>query len=404
MVPVNGRTLSLSRERSGSESGSWRRITGKVAVKRMDRSSFLYGEIAIPVGLRSFFNTGEMEPGEKRPVVLTHGIVDYPAYLEMVNTASPRTRLVWKRDLRSFIREKFPAWVEYFSNHTEHKDSAPDLKFVKTGLRDKFLIFFEDTQKSSASLDLLTVYSRDELRDQFHLSDAIISEGVFRQPDARSVWLFVTAENTRGASRVGGFFDGLVLLFESPVKGRGGSLILNHERDGNEIIVFYRKKKREFANYGFRYLGRFGLAPPSQAQTGMPPRLVLLPLDVMTDDADGALVAAGPNPSPFEKGTGKTRIQTRIERDPALRAQAIRIHGARCSACGFDFAEQYGSLGEGYIEIHYRGPDSPSRKERARETRVDPVTDLIPLCSNCHRMIHRPETMLGTEELKELIR
>lgn len=404
MAPVNGRTLPMPREISGSELGSWRGITGKVAVKRMDRSSFLYGEIAIPAGLRSFFDIGEMGAGEKRPVVLTHGIVDYPAYLEMINTKNPRTRLVWRRDLRSFIQEKFPAWAAYFQNHTEHDDSAPDLKIVKTGSRDKFLIFFEDTKKSSATLDLLTVYSREELRDRFHLTDAIISEGVFKPSDARSVWLFVTAENAMGASRVGGFFDGQVLLFEKPARGKGGSLILNHGRDGNEIIVFYRKKKREFANYGFRYLGRFGLSHPSDAQTVRPPRLVLLPLNIVTDDADGALVAAGPNLLPMEEGTGKTRIQTRIERDPALRALAIRIHGTRCSTCGLDFAEKYGSLGEGYIEIHHRGPASPSRKERAREIPVDPVTDLVPLCSNCHRMIHRPDIMLSAEELKELIR
>lgn len=37
------------------------------------------------------------------------------------------------------------------------------------------------------------------------------------------------------------------------------------------------------------------------------------------------------------------------------------------------------------------------------ERAVDPLTDLLPLCSNCHRMIHKPDPMLSIEELKKFI-
>lgn len=36
---------------------------------------------------------------------------------------------------------------------------------------------------------------------------------------------------------------------------------------------------------------------------------------------------------------------------------------------------------------------------------VDPTTDLVPLCSNCHKMVHRKkEQPLTIEELKQTIK
>ena len=52
--------------------------------------------------------------------------------------------------------------------------------------------------------------------------------------------------------------------------------------------------------------------------------------------------------------------------------------------CGFDFEEKYGELGKGYIEVHHIKPLS----EIDEEVVVNPETDLICVCSNCHRKIH----------------
>jgi 5-methylcytosine-specific restriction protein A len=35
--------------------------------------------------------------------------------------------------------------------------------------------------------------------------------------------------------------------------------------------------------------------------------------------------------------------------------------------------------------------------------KVDPITDLRPVCPNCHAMIHRREPMLSLEELRAII-
>jgi 5-methylcytosine-specific restriction enzyme A len=65
--------------------------------------------------------------------------------------------------------------------------------------------------------------------------------------------------------------------------------------------------------------------------------------------------------------------------------------------CGFDFAERYGALGEGYVQIHHLLPLGKA-PDRGRPTKLE---DLAVVCANCHVMIH-----LGGEcrPLDDLIR
>jgi predicted HNH restriction endonuclease len=98
---------------------------------------------------------------------------------------------------------------------------------------------------------------------------------------------------------------------------------------------------------------------------------------------------------------GRTRIVQHVayERSRKNREMAITIHGTVCQVCGFDFDEVYGRhYADSYIEIHHVRPLSKHVGE------VDPSTDLVPLCANCHRMAHRRRTTVTSiEELKALI-
>lgn len=99
------------------------------------------------------------------------------------------------------------------------------------------------------------------------------------------------------------------------------------------------------------------------------------------------------------EGAQRYFIGQRYERNLANRLQAIAIHGISCSVCGFNFQEHYGSRGRGYIEVHHKKP-LHTYDEAAP---VNPATDLITVCSNCHRMIHREfDNLLTVEELKEI--
>ncbi len=101
------------------------------------------------------------------------------------------------------------------------------------------------------------------------------------------------------------------------------------------------------------------------------------------------------------EGKRKVVYTTKYERDPKLRKQAILIHGLTCEVCGFDFEKTYGILGRDYIEVHHIKP----LNEIGEEVQVNPKTDMICLCSNCHRMIHRKkERVLTPDELRAIIK
>jgi predicted HNH restriction endonuclease len=101
-----------------------------------------------------------------------------------------------------------------------------------------------------------------------------------------------------------------------------------------------------------------------------------------------------------KEGQKKQIYTTRYERNSKLRKKAIQIHGTVCMACGFDFNRVYGERGKDYIEVHHIVPLSSIEEQ----IEVNPESDLVVVCANCHRMIHRKKNdILTIEELKSLI-
>ena len=103
-----------------------------------------------------------------------------------------------------------------------------------------------------------------------------------------------------------------------------------------------------------------------------------------------------------DEGRVLQRLHLRRERDPKLRRKVIEAYKRRhavvaCEACGFNFQRVYGDRGTDYIECHHRTPLHVSGPTRTRPE------DLMLLCSNCHRMIHRSSPWLTPDELIALI-
>jgi len=104
------------------------------------------------------------------------------------------------------------------------------------------------------------------------------------------------------------------------------------------------------------------------------------------------------NSNSFEGGS-KKRLVSYYERNPKLRAKAIQIHGTTCKVCQFNFKDNYGIHGEDYIEVHHLVPIHTL----VTATKINPETDMIVVCANCHRMIHRNKYKpFSIEELIEL--
>lgn len=102
--------------------------------------------------------------------------------------------------------------------------------------------------------------------------------------------------------------------------------------------------------------------------------------------------------SSLEEGLKKTLVVNKYERNSIARKKCIEKNGLKCKVCGMDFESVYGEIGQGFIHVHHVVPISSIGKSY----RIDPEKDLVPVCPNCHAMLHRgaSDTIMTIEELK----
>jgi 5-methylcytosine-specific restriction protein A len=64
------------------------------------------------------------------------------------------------------------------------------------------------------------------------------------------------------------------------------------------------------------------------------------------------------------------------------------------------FEERYGEIWSRIIDLHHTTPVS----QLSSDYRINPEKDLVPLCPNCHRVVHRRNPPLTVEELREVLK
>jgi len=106
-----------------------------------------------------------------------------------------------------------------------------------------------------------------------------------------------------------------------------------------------------------------------------------------------------PSAVPLVEGASCRIIVNAYERNPEARRKCIEAHGTRCWICKFNFGATYGAEAEGYIHVHHIRPLS----EIGGEYVVDPVADLLPVCPNCHAMLHLGGKCRTLEEVRRLL-
>lgn len=101
----------------------------------------------------------------------------------------------------------------------------------------------------------------------------------------------------------------------------------------------------------------------------------------------------------FMEGASTTITINSYERNREARQKCLAHHGYKCAVCSFGFEDKYGEMGKNYIQVHHVIPISEIKKEYE----LDPIKDLIPVCPNCHAMIHMTRPALSIDQLKQAI-
>ena len=99
------------------------------------------------------------------------------------------------------------------------------------------------------------------------------------------------------------------------------------------------------------------------------------------------------------EGEKSSVMNNKYERSRFNRAMCLKAHGFSCKACGEKLSAKYGEIAHELVHVHHIKPLSTL----GVATAVDPIRDLVPLCPNCHNVIHRTNPPMSLQSLQDLI-
>jgi predicted HNH restriction endonuclease len=99
------------------------------------------------------------------------------------------------------------------------------------------------------------------------------------------------------------------------------------------------------------------------------------------------------------EGTVRTISVNAYERSAVARENCILYYGCKCAVCEVTLSDIYGDIAQGYIHVHHLRQLS----EINYEYQVDPIQDLLPVCPNCHAILHQSQPPYSIEEVKGFI-
>lgn len=173
-------------------------------------------------------------------------------------------------------------------------------------------------------------------------------------------------------------------------------------------------KLRNFSSFDPQYTdsGRKGLTNGNRLEaelwevfSGRPEEVARVAKGILglTDASDAQALALDDLDFEAPEGRIMTRIHLYRERNRTLvkkkKAVALRMHGClACEVCGFDFLQTYGERGREFIECHHTLPIS-----LLGEHGKTSMSDLVLVCSNCHRMIHAQRPWWSIDDAREAL-
>ena len=102
----------------------------------------------------------------------------------------------------------------------------------------------------------------------------------------------------------------------------------------------------------------------------------------------------------YLEGKAKMTTVNIYERNQIARQKCISHYGINCQVCNLNFEKMYGEMGKDFIHVHHLIELSSISKEYS----VNPITDLVPVCPNCHAMLHKVKPAHTIENLKMILK
>lgn len=138
---------------------------------------------------------------------------------------------------------------------------------------------------------------------------------------------------------------------------------------------------------------------PRRSGTLLPPETALA-LELLLSAGEPGLLEEIQAGQMLPEGAKRTLVVNGYERNPLARKRCLDHHGTRCAVCGLDLAERYGPQAKGVIHVHHLTPLT----EVDTSYEVDPVNDLVPVCPNCHAVIHKRRPPYSLAEVRNMLR
>jgi 5-methylcytosine-specific restriction protein A len=156
----------------------------------------------------------------------------------------------------------------------------------------------------------------------------------------------------------------------------------------NNMIQWARRKLNEQGYLsdsprGYWKLSEFGITKAKPLATGNFLH-ISYPDEIVTNTTEGA----------------KSKVVVNsYERSSIARQKCIDQYGYSCSVCSMNFESIYGERGKHFIHVHHIVPISSIGETYV----VDPITDLRPICPNCHAIIHRTDPPCSIDDAKTFL-
>jgi len=139
----------------------------------------------------------------------------------------------------------------------------------------------------------------------------------------------------------------------------------------------------KYDQYGLNFFGFY-----SHLQDKVQHKFCERAVDFFANVSDSLLRSkvADENSQDFPQNENRKLVKSHIarERSGRLAEDCKKRDKYRCRVCGLLFEEVYGDLGHKYAEAHHCVPLARLKEEIQNRTK-----DLITVCANCHRMLHR---------------